>query len=325
MSTLRDTAVRAPSSGGARLSHFNVSQAAEDLLRFAEDGRPHFGFGYSLDEDCGMIGPGELGLLRARSSVGKSTVVLNIISNTPKVPTVVFNMEMTPRRQAQWLACMTYDFTIPARYVDDALHSGSPSERDELIAGLRAMENYYPSLTFVMPDGPTVEDLAMTVDDIEDETGVRPQRVFIDHLKLMKYGKDYDGVNATTSKLHKWALADELAVICLQQVQRSGGGDFGRNDGHIPLGLSDGTFGGEDDADWIWGIYRPDKDPLFKKPPYYFKDERKYEEMLRRHSQVKGQTKLQVIKNRPYGSVNEEGITLYYDAHTMRLKEYGDN
>jgi len=36
-------------------------------------------------------------------------------------------------------------------------------------------------------------------------------------------------------------------------------------------------------------------------------------------------TVLQVIKNRPFGDVNETGIELYYDGHTRKYNELGGN
>lgn len=303
------------------LEFFDPDDAADDLLAFAASDVQRFGVGYSFDDQCGMVGPGELVLMWGRASTGKSTWLLNVINNTPNVPTVIFNMEMTPRRQAEWLACMSMDYSIPAFEVEEVLSWGPDDERyPEVVAGLRSLKTRFPYLQFTMPSLPTISDLARGVDTIEDKCGWRPQRVFIDHVGLMDGAKDYEGMTKTTSGLHAWALNEGLVVIALQQTGR-GGGDAGRNDGHLPVTLSSGVFAGEADADWIWGMYRPEKDPKFLRPRHAFTKAGAYEKIQEEYSYVRGINRLQLIKNRPYGEVREHGIPLRYDTHSRRLIE----
>jgi hypothetical protein len=127
-----------------------------------------------------------------------------------------------------------------------------------------------------------------------------------------------------SAALHQWAMTENIALICIQQTGR-GGFDGGRNDGHLPVTLSSGIFAGEHDPDWIWGLYRPEKDPRFKKQRWDFKKEEDYEQMQLDLIKVQGQAFLQLIKNRPYGELKEMGIALYYDSHSRRLIQYGGN
>lgn len=303
---------------------FDASQAVEDLIGFAANDSQRFPIGYSLDDTCGMVGPGELALLWARSGSGKSTFTLNVIANSPKVPTAVFNMEMTPRRQMEWLVPMTFDLQAPARELDDVLREGehNPSYA-ELVSALRAMPKRYPNLTFIGPEkAPSVTDLAMKVDEIEDRSGVRPERVFIDHLTLMKGARDYEGVTTMAAQLHRWAMQEGLAVFALQQTGR-GGGDGMRNDGHVPITLSSGIYAGEHDADWIFGLHRPEKDPRFKKERWEFKTQAEYDKIQAQYESCRGVAKLQLVKNRPYGEVRDFGIDLHYVSHSRRLVESG--
>lgn len=305
------------------LEPVSTGDALSELKRLAAENRPEFGTGWSVDESCGLVSVGELALLWARSGSGKSSVMLNMIRNSPDVPTAVFNMEMTAHRQFEWLATMTYDLSASAKEVSELLKWGEDDDRyGELVEALDRTAQRYPNLHFFQPNRPSVTDLRIMVDDIEMRTGVRPQRVFIDHVTLLEGAFDYQGVSATTSALHDWAMKDQLAVYALQQTGRSGG-DRQRDDGGYPLGLGSGVFSGEADADWIYGLYRPEKNPYFKKTRDQFKKQENYWKMLQRREELRGVSVLQVIKNRPYGLIDEDGVRLRYDPHTRRFRDVG--
>lgn len=313
----------APGFVPGALSPLTTSQAVSDLLRFSETEHTRFGTGWSIDDTCGQVGAGEMALWIARSGSGKSTAYLNIIRNTPDVPTLVVNMEMTPRRQIEWLLSMTYELEARSRDIEDILRFGSDDYRyAELRQALDQLGERYPNLHFVSPSRPTVSDLRYVMDDIEDATGVRPVRAFIDHLNLMGNAEDYSGTIKTAGALHSMAMADECAIYVLQQSPR-GDGAGGRNDGHVPLTIASGVFGGEADADWVFGMYRPDRNPKYKKSKYQFEYPDDYMRMLADLDKVKGITVLQVLKNRTFSDLLEEGIELKYDNHNRRLEELG--
>ena len=304
------------------MTPLDTSAAVAQLLDYSHEDHARFRTGWSLDDTCGTVGTGEMALMWARSSAGKSTWYLNVIRNSPDVPTLVVNMEMTPRRQVDWLVPMTFDLETPGRYLEEVLRQPDHPNYDEARFSCEQLAEVYQCLHFVQPSRPRVDDLRVLLDDIEDSTGTRPKRVFVDHLTLMDGTEDYRGVVTTTADLHSWALADDIALYVLQQVGR-GGGDQGRNDGHLPITFSSGVYGGEADADWIYGLYRPDRDPRFKRNEHSFSDRLEWFAMRDQYDKVRGQTILQVIKNRPFSEVCEDGITLTYDAHSRRLSELG--
>jgi len=310
-----------PGSGGGAFAPLDPAQAVSDLYRFIENPGTRFGTGWSVDDSCGMVGKGELALCVARSSSGKSTWMLNVVRNTPRVPTVVVNMEMQPRLMVRWLLPMTFDLQASAFEIEAVLRAGPEDDRwQELHDALNRIPEVYPNLHFVSPPRPQVEDLRYIVQDVEDATGIRPARLFIDHLKLMAgTEKGYEGYTALSANLKAFAAEEDLAVFVLQQTQRRDGGEA--NDGHLPVKFGSGVYGGEEDADWMFGIYRPDRDPKYRKPEHHFSDYGEYLEMRAKHEQVRGQTIFQVIKNRPFSETNEDGVTLIYNRHTMRLKE----
>lgn len=305
----------------AGLASVDAQGAVVDLVGFAQSNHTRFGTGWSIDDICGEIGVGEMALMWARSSGGKSTWTLNMIANTPEVPTLVINMEMTPRRQIEWLSSMTFHLPVPGRELETVLRRGPQDPHyGECIGLLEQMPERYPHLHFANPSRPTVSDIKVIMDDIEDATGVRPQRVFIDHLGLLAGAEEgYAGYAKNTANLHSLAMSQSIALIVLQQVGR--GGAEGRNDGHRPVTFGDGLYTGEQDADWVYGLYRPDRDPQFKKGQHQFDDPNDYWEMRDRYLAVKGQVILQVIKNRPYSDVHEEGITLMFESYTRRYTE----
>lgn len=313
----------APGLVPGALSPLDTLGAVIDLQQYANRPQSRFGFGWSIDTTCGQIGTGEMGIILARTGAGKSTCILNIIRNTPDVPTLVVNMEMTARKQVEWLTAMTYSLTTPARDIEDVLRSGPDDDRyGEVKAALDGMPDHYPNLHFVTPSRPTISDIGYVLDDIEDMTGQRPVRIFIDHLGLMHGCTDYSGYVNMTSGLHSFAMREDLAIVVLQQVGRNAG-DGQKNNGHLPLTLESGKYGGEEDADWVYGIYRPDRNPKFKKSRYAFEDPEDYYEMLNEYQRVRGITIFQVLKNRPLNEVLEQGLELRFNPHDKTYTEIG--
>jgi hypothetical protein len=305
------------------LSPIGIGLAAADLRLNASIDHARFGTGWSVDDRCGSVGLGELALMWARSSAGKSTWYLNVIRNTPEVPTLVVNMEMTPRRQVEWLVSMTYDMEVAGREIEEVLRWGSDDPRFfELVAALDQLQETYQHLHFVNPSRPAIADISVMLNDIEDSTGTRPVRVFVDHVGLLADAMDYRGYDKTISELHSLAQHDNISVIALQQVGRGGGEGGVRNDGHMPITLSSGVFTGEQHADWVFGLYRPDRNPKYKKDRYSFANPEDYWKMRSEYDGLRGQSILQLVKNRPFSELCEDGITLRFDPHTRRLEEF---
>jgi replicative DNA helicase len=299
----------------------SYATALDGYVEFAKSPMSGIGTGYSIDDECGVMGPGELALLWARSSAGKSTLLLNIINNTRDVPTVFFNMEMRAIAQAEWLTTMSGILGVNYHQLRGIIQSPDDPRHDELMGQLKEAGNNPPQVWFVEPRGPRVDDFARVVDDITVDTGIRPVRVVVDHLSLMYGARDYEGVSSTAAELHQWAQDDELAVIVAQQTGRSGNETGQKNDGHLPVTLSSGLYAGEHDADWIWGAWRPERDPKYRKPSSDFKKQDEYHRVQGERDRVRGLTHFAVIKNRPYGTLCEEGISLWWDPETRQLKE----
>ncbi len=305
-------------------TYFSYQEALDQFVVASQDPQGGVGTGYSIDGECGLMSTGELALLWARSGAGKSALLLNILANTPDVPTVFFNMEMRARTLAEWLLTMTGDIGVHQTVLKEIILSGEADPR--FPAALAAIERSKlvipPSVWFVEPRSPDVDELARVVDDITNDTGIRPVRVMIDHLQLMRGARDYEGTVTLGEQLHQWAQDDGLSVIAAQQTGRGGNAAGERNDGHLPVTLSSGLFGGEHDADWLWGLWRPERNPMFRKSRAEFKTEDAYLEMRAELSRVRNMAHLAVVKNRPNGTLNEDGITLFWEHSNRKLEEY---
>lgn len=311
---------RAPSVEGGALSTLNVKDAADDLRAYALQEHSRFGTGWSVDQTCGQVGRGEMALVWGRSGCSKSTWLLNVIANTPAVPTLIVNMEMKPRQEVEWLTAMSFNLNTAGRDIEDVLHDPEDDRFDEVNAALDRLAEQYPALHLVSPSRPNVDDLSTMLDDVEDETGTRPVRVFVDHLGLMDRASNYESYVRLAGDLHAWAMREDAALFVLQQTGR-GDGQGGRNDGHIPVTLSSGVYAGEQDADWVFGLYRPDRHPKYKRQRWDYQDVSTYLRVQSELAEVQGLTIMQILKNRPFSEVLDEGIKLRYNHHTRRLEE----
>ena len=305
------------------VDYWSYSQALDEYVEFCERPDSGIGTGFSIDDTCGRIGPGELALLWARSGAGKSTLLLNILAATPRAPTVFFNMEMRARALAEWLTTMTANLGIEYHHLRELIQTGAEDLRFAQVMERLETAKYEnpPQVWFVEPRGPTVDDFARGVDQITVETGIRPVRVLIDHLSLMNGARDYEGVSRTASQIHQWAQDDDLAVIVAQQTGRGGNEQGQRNDGHLPVTLSSGLYSGEADADWIFGLFRPEKNPKYRKMQSEYKSADEYHNVRAEYERTRGLTRMSLVKNRTYGLLCEDGIDLWFDHETRRLVE----
>lgn len=289
----------------------NARDALRELVERARDEAPGVPTGYSVDERYGMPRPGHLALVVARSSVGKSTFYLNVIARSNAVPTVVFNLEMDAGQQWHWLACISQNMPCSVHDLPAVIRDPGDLRHEDVMNALDVTPDYFPYLHFVkMTKPPSVNDLVLEVDAIQEETGVEVQRVIIDHVSLLQGARDYTGMSLTTAALHGWAQGSRLLVTALQQGGRAGDAT-GRNNGHLPVTLGSGLYAGESDADIIYGLYRPEKDPKFAKPENNGSPE---------HEKVRGVTRFSVVKNR-FGPTDEVGIPLHFDGYSHRLQE----
>ncbi len=216
---------------------------------------------YDLDDKTCGFQKGELIIIAARPSMGKTSFVLNIAEHVgakEKKPTIIFSMEMSAQQISQNMLCAAA--TIDAH----------------LMRTGKLDDNQLPKLTMAMGD---LSEAAIFIDDtpglglLEIRAKARRfklqydiQLVIIDYLQLME-GRSAENRQQEISGISRGlkALARELnvPVIAVSQLNRS----VESREGHTPR-MSDLRESGsiEQDADVIMLLHREDYYDSTKNP-----------------------------------------------------------
>lgn len=233
-----------------------VGEAAE----YAALGRIPTGFPFFDKRIGGGVTQGEVTLMLARTSVGKTWWLANVIANNPGIPAIFFSIEMAGRAMAIRLAAITTD-TPDAEIKHQLEEQGYSSALDKL-------PDLLPKLTLVDDSGITLRKMSTIINEVEDRTGERPRFVGIDYLELVSGAPGMEAasqVSDLSKDIKRWARRMDVHVFVLHQVPRGRMGQKDgkplQNDGHMPLTLQSGKYGGEEAADYVLGAYRPHLDP----------------------------------------------------------------
>ena len=234
---------------------------------------------HKLDEMTGGLQPGDLIILAARPSMGKTALALNLAQHAcitqakhqhlpeeerpPRYPTLVFSLEMSAGQLIERILCSE------ARVDASRLRAGRMVEQEfrELV---QAADRLHKAPLFIDDSGaPTILEIRARARRFrqdrqlfppKDDTGKRKALglIVVDYLQLCRGGKGrYDSREQEISEISRGlkAIAKELElpVLALSQLNR---GVDSRSD-HRPQ-LSDLRESGaiEQDADVIMFIYR---------------------------------------------------------------------
>ncbi|MEM8738889.1 MAG: replicative DNA helicase [Planctomycetota bacterium] len=234
-----------------------------------DDGRSVTGHetGYfELDEMTNGLQPGEMVIIAARPSMGKTAFAVNIaehLAATKQVPVAIFSLEMSKQQLAQRMLC-----------------SRSGVDSNKVRRNMLSREDF-GKLTLTVGE---LSEAPLYIDDTAGLTlmGLRAkarrlkqrhdiQAVFIDYLQLMtapSAGRDGRQNEVSAMSRGVKALARELSVpvVCLSQLNRAAE----QREGHRPR-MSDLRESGsiEQDADVIMMLHRED---------YYHRGDEEYED-----------------------------------------------
>jgi replicative DNA helicase len=216
--------------------------------------RTHFGH---LDKWTAGLHPGQLLVLAARPSLGKTSLALNMGRNVAmqeRLPVGVFSMEMTADELTMRLMC------AEANVDSHHLRTGFPSHEDlEALAEagrkIRAMKLFIDDTR-----GLGILDLRARARRMVAQHGIRV--LIVDYLQLMHGSKDYNGNRAfevaeISAGLKSLAKELDVALVALSQLNR----ETERNKSRKPQ-LADLRESGaiEQDADTVLLLYRPKSD-----------------------------------------------------------------
>ena len=200
-----------------------IREEFDALMKFkdhaAEVGIPT---GYAqLDEFTGGLKPGEMFVLAARPSIGKTSLGLNVIANVvyrcpdPR-PVAFFSLEMTDKQIARRLLC------TEAQVSEKVFWNGSfrDSDLQRLTTAASKIRN---AKLFIDPTGGlTISELRAKARRLKSEHDIR--LIVIDYLQLMHADNRTDGrqqeVAEISGGIKKLAKDLEIPVLVLAQLNR---------------------------------------------------------------------------------------------------------
>ena len=215
---------------------------------------------YDLDDiTCGLQ-PSELIIVAARPSMGKTSLVLNVVEHVgvvEKKPVVIFSLEMSAQQVAQNMLCSH------ARIDAHKLRMGFLDDKQwsDLSYGLGSLSE----APIFIDDTPGLTVLEMRAKARRLKAQYDIQLVAVDYLQLMESSREENRqqeISVISRRLKSLARELEIPVIAVSQLNRS----VESREGHRPR-MSDLRESGsiEQDADVIVLLHRdnyydPDKD-----------------------------------------------------------------
>lgn len=216
------------------------------------------GFG-AVDNKMRGIAPGEVCQIIARSAVGKTTFLLNILKNASLGgvrPMIFFTMEM-PLAQVFERMCQMAAGRKGAE-VEQAAIRHVLGQADEFADIASQTVQVFRNVYFVENDGLTLEQIEQCCRAAEQHIGEKIRVVAIDYMGRMQggYGTPYEVTSRIAKGLKYLAKKLNVAVISLHQTSREGGGE-----GTEPVTIQSARDSGavEEAADFLIGLWRPKK------------------------------------------------------------------
>lgn len=265
-------------------------------------------YGYrDLDSKTGGVHNGELVILAARPSMGKTAFAMNVAENVAlgqNIPVLFVSLEMSSVELADRLLCSV------ARVNGYRLRNGTITQDDRLRLVEKAADVAKAPLYVDDSPGRTVSEIAAAARRIKRRQGGLGL-VVIDYLQLIEPDNAKDPRQEQVAKIARRlkGLARELKVpvMCLAQLNRQT--EMGKD--NIPK-LSHLRESGaiEQDADVVMFVHREE---------YYLRGEER--------ERLAGQAQIIIAKQRngPVGDVNLEwhkDFTRFQDPTPERLREF---
>jgi replicative DNA helicase len=257
-----------------------INRAIDKLVDFSDMRRKEpssvwgMSTGYpSIDKVTGGLHNGEVSVLAARTSHGKTALATKIAFNvaddvlmesvqaghtTGQV--LIFSPEMTSEQLIMRQACMIAE--IPSLGINDG--TASKEDYEAFLEALEMLRNLDEVVYLKATGSVDVNDLVQTVEQ-RNSAGPPVKLVLVDYLQRLRVDSirsSYDKASAISFAIKDMANREHVPVLLLSQLnrdveKRKKGGDA---DDVFPE-LSDMRDSGriEEDADSVWLLYRPNK------------------------------------------------------------------
>lgn len=214
-----------------------------------------------LDGHVNLFTPGELTIIAARPSIGKSSLMRQLAANAATAGTsLVFSLEVTPK-------VLTLQFVCELAGVPYSDYSrGKASDEDMQRVVLAADDPTLSNVAVYSKTSVSAMDVSLAVTQLRAK-GTPIAAVFVDYLGLMRHDRAerHDlAVGATTRLLKQIAIERKVPIILLAQlnrdVEKRGGADCDR-----PR-LADLRDSGniEQDADNVIFLWRKERDSEYQ-------------------------------------------------------------
>ncbi|MFM7134947.1 MAG: replicative DNA helicase [Planctomycetota bacterium] len=287
-----------------------ASELVNETMRLIEqsEGRGFQGVrsGYSdLDEMTNGLQKGEMLILAARPSMGKTALALNLVEQIAAggVPSLMFSLEMSRQQLIQRMLC--------ARGQIDGQRMRRQMLGSDDYRRLMAACGEVSQLPIFIDDTPGLSLLAMRskARRLKERFGIG--FVAIDYLQLMSSGSRVESRQLEVSEISRGIKAMarelELPVLCLSQLNRA----TEQREGHRPR-MSDLRESGsiEQDADVVMMLHREE---------YYHRNDPNWADE-NPDKVATAELILAKQRNGPTGTVN-----LVWDGATTRFKNYAYN
>jgi hypothetical protein len=272
----------------------DVREGVADYRTWACDPQPRIPYGIPFVDQAtnGGMARSEISQIMAFSSVGKTTIALNIIRNNPSVPVLFNSLEMSWRMVVVRIAAMEYG--VSTRYLEEELKAG------RVPVQLIDVADRFPHL--ICDDTPALSYKAAndSFKRAADRIGLPPRIVIWDYLELIggagMLGKA-EQVDRTAQQGRDWTREHDTHSIFVHQV---GKGDSG---GDVPLSMDSGRYGGFQPFDCILGAYAPRLERGMSQTAF---------------DAVRDELYIQLLKNRA-GQSQPVGVKHRLDHQTLRL------
>lgn len=235
----------------ADLGGVRVSQIASEALVSRPLLIDFRGIYPSLARTVEGLSEGDLMVVLAATSVGKSTVLLDIADGSKPTPAMYFDLE---------LGRVAFGRRLAARHAGQSvreLRSVLGATVDAELA--EQLERAYPNLRhYVGREAARHENMLAAIRHVADREGRAPL-VILDYVQLMTGGGDasrYDDVSSAMERFRTMASEESCAFIIASQVRRSEGDASPQS---RPVSLTSGKESGsvENSASVVLGVWVP--------------------------------------------------------------------
>lgn len=178
-------------------------------------------WGYpKLDEFTNGIQKGHLVIVGARPAVGKTTFILNIISNIisqqKEIPILLISLEMTSQSISTKLVSISSN--ISQRNIDSGY-----LYKDQYLKIVNCADELKNKSLYLIDESLYISEIVSTVRELIRTNNIKI--VFIDYLGLIRNKMHFESkvseVSFLTRELKCLAKDNEISVVCLSQLSRA--------------------------------------------------------------------------------------------------------